>query len=117
MDFDGAIRAHAEWKLKLSVYISSPDKSLDVNTVARDDVCPLGQWIKEETHARAGDSSYLALRDNHAAFHKAAAEVIRHADSGQDVHAEIALGAGSPYAKASQAVVASCMTMKRQLAA
>jgi hypothetical protein len=34
MDFDGAIQAHAAWKLKLGSYLRRPDRSIDHNVFA-----------------------------------------------------------------------------------
>jgi hypothetical protein len=45
MNFEDAIRAHAEWKLKLSNYLKYPDDSIDPAKLALDNACVLGQWL------------------------------------------------------------------------
>jgi hypothetical protein len=113
MNFDEAIRAHAEWKIKLAGYIQKPDQSLKCDTVGKDDQCALGKWICGEGNASfAKLPEFAKLKEAHSRFHRAAGDVIRSADSGKNVTAEIALGASSPYAKASSEVVSSIMAMK-----
>ena len=43
MNFDDAIQAHSAWKMKLTLYIAKPDKSLNHNVVCKDNVCDLGK--------------------------------------------------------------------------
>ena len=43
-DFDKAIEAHRQWKVRLRKAISGRD-TLDSDTICRDDQCPLGKWI------------------------------------------------------------------------
>jgi hypothetical protein len=50
----------------------------------------------------------------HTRFHKAAAEIVRRADCGEDVSGEFALGVGSEFSLASSAVVLALMDMKRR---
>lgn len=116
MDFDGAVRAHSNWKMKLSGYIRNPDHSLKAVEVARDDTCELGCWIHGEGGAFASAPEFAALKAAHSRFHKAAAEIVRRADAGEAVSADVALSATSPYAKASMEVVQAVMAMKRKAA-
>lgn len=115
MDFDGAIKAHSAWKLKLSTYLMHADGSIDSADVRPDNRCALGQWIQSEgaTHAHLAD--FATLKDMHKKFHAAAAEVILKADAGHSVAEDIALGAGSDFGVASQAVVRSLMRLKAAL--
>ncbi|EKD42320.1 MAG: methyl-accepting chemotaxis sensory transducer [uncultured bacterium] len=112
MDFDGAIKAHAEWKMKLSAYLSKKDGSLKAADVSPDNKCALGQWIHGEGAKFQSLPEYAALKAEHANFHKAAADIIKKADSGQNVSGEVALGAASPFAATSQKVVVAIMAMK-----
>jgi hypothetical protein len=113
MNFDEAIKAHSAWKTKLSGYLSKPDGSLQPNEVQSDSHCPLGQWIHGEGLKLASEPAFGALKTEHAAFHKATAEVVRKANAGQAVGQETALGAHSDFARASQAVVKAIMAMQR----
>lgn len=112
MDFDGAIRAHSEWKIKLSAYLRNPDQSLDANKVQLDNQCPLGQWIHSDAKQYAANPDYTTLLGQHARFHKAAADVIRRADSGENVGDDVALGSSSEFGQASTQVVQAIMKMK-----
>lgn len=116
MDFDAAIRAHAEWKLKLSTYLAKPDGSLKAAEIARDSLCPLGAWLQGEAVKLTTLPELATLRDAHRRFHLAAADVVRRADQGGKVTAEITLGAQSDFARASSAIVQALMAMKRSAA-
>lgn len=112
MNFDEAIKAHSDWKMKLSAYLRNPDGSLQATTVGLDNKCPLGVWIHGEGSQYASLPEYAILKSEHAAFHKAAAEVIRKADAKQDTTEDVALGSGSPFASSSTKVVQAIMKMR-----
>lgn len=112
MDFDQAIAAHSSWKQKLRSYLAKPDRSLSAVDVEHADKCDLGRWIAGEGAKYGSLPEFQALRSEHAHFHKAAASVIRHADSGQNVTEEISLGGKSEFSAASSAVVKAIMALK-----
>lgn len=115
MDFDEAIKAHSAWKLKLSSYLRKPDGSLKATDVQVDNKCQLGQWIYGEGAKHSSMAEFTTLKSEHAKFHKAAAEVVKKADSGQDTSEETALGSKSAFSSASSAVVNAVMAMKRKV--
>lgn len=113
MNFDQAISAHVQWKSKLSTYINHPDHSLDAAEIAKDDGCELGKWLRGEGQKFANSQEFKKLVADHARFHKAAADIVKKADSGMKVSEEVALGGKSEYSSASGAVVSSLMQMKK----
>ena|ERR1035437_5608898 len=115
MDFDGAIRAHSEWKMKLSAYIRNPDGSLKAADICPDNKCALGEWIYGEGSKYSHMPEYAALKTEHEKFHKEASEVVKKSDAGQNVTDEIALGGRSGFAIASTKVVTTIMAMKRKV--
>lgn len=117
MNFDEAIKAHSAWKLKLSGYLRNPDGSLKAADIEQDNKCQLGQWIYGDGAKYSNIPEYATLKAEHARFHRAAAEVVRKADSGQDTSADTALGGASDFAKASQAVVAAIMKIRAKASA
>jgi hypothetical protein len=117
MNFNQAIEAHVNWKSKLAKYIAKPNHTLNAATVSQEANCDLGKWLKGEGARFATTPEFTALIQDHARFHKAAGEIIQRADAGQCVSEEIALGARSEYASASNAVVGSLMRMKMKVAA
>lgn len=112
MNIDDAISAHSSWKMKLSAYLSHPDRSLKAATVGASNGCELGKWLNGEGHKYSKLPEFAKLVADHARFHKAAAGVVEKADTGQRVTEEIALGSKSEFASASAAVVKSLMAMK-----
>ena len=114
MNFDDGIRAHSDWKGKLASYIQKPDKTLKCDVVSRDDECTLGKWIHGEGARFAHLPDFTRMKEAHTHFHRAAGDIIRRADKGEEVSADIALGVTSPYAIASVDVVSCLMALKRQ---
>jgi methyl-accepting chemotaxis protein len=115
MNFDDAIKAHSNWKIKLSSYISKPDGSINKSQVAQDNLCDLGKWLYGEGRRFSNDPDYQNLLKQHARFHKAAANVVAKAESGVNVTQELQLGASSEFSLASSEVVISIMKMKRKV--
>ena len=114
MDFDEALRAHVAWKSKLSAYVPRPDHSIDPSHLCLDNACMLGKWIHGEARKYASLPEYQKLLTRHAAFHRAAADVVRRADSGENVSEEISLGKSSAFSTASSDVVGAINEMKRK---
>lgn len=112
MNFDEAISAHSAWKNKLRTYLRNPDKSLVVATIRKDSECPLGQWIYGEGRKYAGVPEFKELQTEHGNFHRAAAELVQRADSGEKVAEETALGSHSRFSQVSEHVVQLIMKMK-----
>lgn len=114
MNFDEAIAAHSAWKMKLSTYLRKPDGSLKPADIQVDNKCALGQWIHGDGSKFKASPEYETLKNEHAKFHKAAAEVVKKADSGQSTAEETAIGSKSDFGKASTAVVTAIMAMKKK---
>ncbi len=117
MNFQNAIECQVGWKMKLSSYIAKPDHSLNAATVSQDSNCELGRWLNGEGRKYSANPEFAKLVADHARFHAAAGEIVRKADSGQRVTDELALGAQSEYAAASNAVVGALMRLKTKVAA
>lgn len=114
MSFDDAVNSHSEWKRKLHAYLSNPDGSMNVDEVGATNQCKLGRWVRGDGRKYASFPEFTKLIEEHARFHKAAADVVGRADRGQDVSFEFALGVGSEFSLASSAVVLAIMDMKRR---
>ena len=112
MDFDEAIRAHSAWKMKLGTYLSKRDGSLKPADIQPDNRCPLGQWLYGEGAKFSKLVEYGTVKTEHARFHKAAADVVRRADAGQEVREDVAIGGKSEFAAASMATVRAIMALK-----
>lgn len=115
MNFDEAITAHSKWKTRLKQYLAKPDRSLSPAEVGADDKCELGRWIRAEEKKHAAMPEFSKLRADHARFHQAAADIVKRADSGQNVAAETELGARSEFAAISSAVVTGLMALQKKL--
>lgn len=114
MNFDEAIVAHAEWKLKLTLYLQGEGK-LDHAIVCRDDQCKLGQWIYSDGKKYANELSYENLKKVHAEFHLCAGHVIKTIDDRKIDEAKKLIGGESNYAKASATVIEAISAVKRRV--
>ena len=84
-------------------------------TVAQDNKCLLGQWIYGEGKKLEVHEEYSKLKREHARFHKAAADVIKKADSGANVTEDVAIGTKSEFGEASVAVIVAINEIKRKV--
>lgn len=77
-DFDAAIKAHIDWKMKLSKYLENPDGSIEHAKVCKDNACALGKWLYGDGQLyRAEDQSLFdTLKSSHGEFHRAAGEIV-----------------------------------------
>ncbi|CAO4838633.1 MAG: hypothetical protein CNLJKLNK_00016 [Holosporales bacterium] len=115
MDFEEAIKAHSDWKLKLQRYIKGMGDPIDSSKLSRDDVCPLGCWIYNEGQGHKHNPDFQNMVQAHKEFHTQAADIVKRKDKGENVRDEIALGAGSAFTLASEKVVSLLMTLKRTI--
>ncbi|MBL8276800.1 MAG: cache domain-containing protein [Pelomonas sp.] len=114
-DFDAAIGAHRDWKVRLRQAIADHDR-LDAETICRDDQCPLGRWLHGDGERRwRGRPTFVALVDKHAQFHQAAGDVARRINGGQYEQAERLIGSGSTFARISTEVATLLTQAKRGL--
>jgi methyl-accepting chemotaxis protein len=114
-DFDKAIGAHRQWKVKLRQAIAEKNK-LDADTICRDDQCPLGKWIHGAGGARWGTRpSFTSLLNKHAEFHEAAGSVARKINAGQYSEADRLIGSGSTFAQVSTEVTTILTRAKKGL--
>lgn len=116
MNFDDAVKAHSDWKMKLSSYLRNPDQSLRGADVCLDNRCELGKWIHGAGAKYAGLVEFKQLKDTHAQFHKAAAAIVDKANSGQQMSSQTSLGSGSDFANLSRTVVTNILAVKRSVA-
>lgn len=115
MNFEEAIAAHVDWKAKLRTYIKKADKSLDPNMVEKDNECKLGKWIYGDGGKYKSSQHYEALRQEHAKFHKCAANIIRKVDEGKLSEAENLIDAKSQYTEISINVVTKIRKMREEV--
>lgn len=112
-DFDAAVKAHIDWKMKLSKYLTTPDHSLDPKKVCLDNACALGKWIYGDGTTYSRHIEYENLRKTHATFHQTASEIITAIHSGKELEAKRVLASGGRYAQVSDRCVELIQALKR----
>jgi methyl-accepting chemotaxis protein len=115
MDFDEAIGTHSKWKRRLRQSLAKRDGSLHPAQISLDHKCVLGEWIYSEGAQYTALPEYTKLKYEHSRFHMVAAEVVKKANSGEDVDGEMAPCSNSEFSTASSAVVIAIMAMKKRL--
>jgi methyl-accepting chemotaxis protein len=114
-DFDSAIEAHRQWKVKLRSAIDKKEQ-LDAATISRDDCCTLGRWVHGPGQQQWGHRpNFVDLVDKHAHFHQAAGEVARKINAGAYLEAERLIGSGSTFADLSSEVAMVLTQAKKGL--
>ncbi len=106
LDFYSAIATHQRWKNRLKDIVrGQSQEALDPAVVGRSDACALGQWLTtQEGGQHISPELMTRLKEEHAQFHKLAAEVIRLSDQGLHQQALDALRTDAPYNRCSHRV-------------
>lgn len=113
IDFDAAIEAHVEWKMRLRILLDSGvTASASVAEIEAADRCPFGRWLHGAGRRFSDDSIYAALERFHVEFHRAAATVIRQAAAGERLEAESTLA--GDYARNSVNLLSALMELRRR---
>lgn len=116
MNLDDALKAHADWKVKLRLAIRDQQK-LDAATLSSDNACAFGKWLHGEARTQYGKlRSYAVCLEKHAAFHKEAGKVATLINAGQFDKATAALEGGTPYAATSSAVGGAILGLRKETA-
>jgi hypothetical protein len=111
MNFSAAIQAHANWKLRLAALCQgSSREKIDIDSLAKDNVCELGKWLHGDCRKYASDPKFQELVNTHAAFHRSAAAIAKMAGSGKAAEAEASINSReSEFGKISVQVVGLLM--------
>ena len=113
MNLEDAIEVHAEWKLRFQSVMSKKG-SFNVETVSKDNLCMLGNWLYSEEKKLRKYLSYKPLLESHKKFHIEAGKVASMVNSGNYAEAENELLENSSYSKASAAVCIEIMNLKNE---
>ncbi|MBI4911364.1 MAG: CZB domain-containing protein [Acidobacteria bacterium] len=107
MDFGEAVSSHQRWKVLLASMVQGNSKErLDPALLSREDQCDLGKWILGAGAKECGTRpEFAALKDAHARFHRAAGEVARKAQGGDQAGAQQLLD-GDFFALSSHVILA-----------
>jgi chemoreceptor zinc-binding protein len=104
--FERAIAAHAKWKFELREAIDTGKSPWAARDVRTDNACEFGKWLATLPQSQRLSEHYTKVRDLHAEFHTAAADVLELALAGRKDEAAAAIGFNSRFA-----VVSSNLTM------
>jgi hypothetical protein len=105
--FGRALAQHVTWKVRLRNAIDRGECDRTPEQLRADDLCEFGMWLRSPDFPPAlnGNSRYALVVELHAAFHIAAADVLRLALSGDKQAAEDAMATGSDYSLTSAQLV------------
>jgi methyl-accepting chemotaxis protein len=116
ISLDNAIKAHADWRLKLRT-ASQQHEKLDADTITRDDCCELGKWLHGSGKSKFGSNpNFVALLDAHKAFHQEAGKVARAVNQDMGTgKVEAMLAADTGFSRASNTVTRLIVQMKSEM--
>lgn len=118
IDLDGALKKHADWKMKLRTAISNKEH-LDAETISKDNCCDFGKWLhNEDTHPKLAHlQSYHDCVERHAKFHQAAGAIARVINAKNYAEADKMLNdTNGDFVKNSSDVGAAIMRLKKDTA-
>jgi hypothetical protein len=114
-EIDVAIAAHDKWKADLLAAIEAGSSELEPDSVRADDRCAFGKWLNSVGPDLKASLHYERVRDLHARFHEAAADVLALAVGGKGRQALTSLEFGSDYVKASVLLVDEIQFWRKEL--
>lgn len=115
MDFDEAIQAHSDWKLRIyAAALNGNQEGLDPDGIAKETLCHLGKWLFGEGRSFfSSRNEYDDLVRLHADFHHHAALLVIMINRGQGREALAALeNRNSGYSQASLKVTQKLIELK-----
>ena len=110
-DFGSAVAKHLEWKTRLR-NAALRGEQLDAAVIARDDCCPLGQWLHGAGRQWSTRPQFTSLLQQHASFHRAAGQVAQLVNRGDRDEAQRLLHNGSAFAESTQLVLQSIKALQ-----
>ena len=111
-----AVATHGAWKARLMEVVVTGTSDLDTVVVARDDRCPLGVWLAQESTPQDRSSPhYEAIKGLHARFHELAGTILGHAVGTQQTQATEAVAFGGPFDTLSAELVAAINAWRDEL--
>lgn len=114
MDFFDALNVHLAWKHRLRGYLEGTSgEHLDPAVVGREDCCELGRWIASQRNAGKDLPEFIHMREQHAAFHRCAGDIVQRKLAGDACGAEHVLV--TDYAQLSARVIRSITRLNRIL--
>jgi methyl-accepting chemotaxis protein len=117
IDLDGALKKHADWKVKLRTAISNRE-TLDAETISKDNCCDFGKWLhSEDTHPHISHlKSYQQCVERHADFHQVAGTIAHIINAKKYEDADRMLNDNNgDFIKNSSAVGAAIMRLKKDI--
>lgn len=105
MKIEEIILEHKNWKMRVSDYIHSPDKSLSPEK-CHERCCQLSNWLMtEDAFVNFSKRELEELLKSHKAFHHTIAEIVLNVDRGVKISEELALGIDSTFNRHSENLI------------
>ncbi len=89
--FEDMIDRHQKWKVRLKAYLQGGGEVLDAETVSRDDLCRLGEWLYGPGRQLQDMVEYQQLQHVHRRFHAVAGDIVHSWQCGDGDHAHALL--------------------------
>ena len=114
---DAALKAHAEWFVRLRIAVEQGSSAFEPGMVATDNHCELGKWLYGDFPQEwKGLPLFKDIKETHGQFHVEAARILRLAIGGKKEEALAALGVGTVIRKISTNLVGKLYKLKAMYA-
>jgi hypothetical protein len=113
---DNALAAHVQWKKRLQEVLITGKSEYQVNVVKKDDKCQFGEWLINLSDQEKNLADYKKIKELHAEFHNAAAEILDLALKGKKEEAQKKLEFGGGYGQISGRLVLALQAWRNKLA-
>lgn len=110
------IAAHGMWKQRIIDAIKSGKSEWTPAIVNQDNQCEFGKWLYSCSAQERNSPYYSKIKELHAEFHQAAADVLTLALNGKKVEAEENISANSKYRSISAMLTKEMMSWKSNAA-
>lgn len=111
-----AINAHGQWKIRLEKAIETGTSDANPAVARTDNQCAFGKWLYGSITPKEKSSPfYNEVKELHAKFHHAAANVLELALLGKKDEAREAMGPASDYLKTSSKLITTLSRWKNSM--
>lgn len=115
MNFDAAIREHADYKVKLVLYLND-SCSLDEKRLSRPSYCSLGLWLKQSCKQYNHFREFNDVVTVHKRFHSIVGEILGLVKEGKRYEAREALKVNGLFSEITTELTQKLLLLKRRFA-
>lgn len=115
MNFDAAIREHADYKVKLVLYLND-SCSIDEKRLSKPSSCSFGLWLKQASRQYSHFREFNDVVSTHKRFHSIVGEILSLVKEGKRYEAREALKVNGLFSDITTELNQKILLLKRRFA-